>query len=309
MRRFGCVAGLVLVACSMVVAAPLGTAVRNAIPRDAQQIICVDYRSLRNAPNALALKNRILPPNLKAFENALRGMGLDPDRDIESLTFASFRERQGLQAVGIAQGAFPVGRVVRQFKAKKVRPTKYRSSWIYPSGGVQMTFLDNFTLMFGNSNAIRSAIDARDGESQSVNSNEQITELINAADSGPVWSVLDQTGTQNLMKSALGDAAQLADYNVVRKRLMGSRYAMDFSSGVRFDLDVVTSDSMTASALSALVKAGMMYRRMTASGADKLAMENVSADSSGSNLLLHFRADDSKFRTLLKSDLFAAVTR
>jgi hypothetical protein len=120
---------------------------------------------------------------------------------------------------------------------------------------------------------------------------------------------LDQAGTQNLMKSALGDAASLADYNVVKKRLVGSRYAMDFNYGVKFDLDVVTSDSMTATALSSLVKAGMMYRRMTANGVDKLALENVSVDSDSDRLRLNFRADERKFQSLLQSDLFAAVTK
>ena len=117
-------------------------------------------------------------------------------------------------------------------------------------------------------------------------------------------------GTQRLMRSALGDASSLADYDTVKKRVLGSRYAMDFTSGVKFDLDVVTSDTMTASALSALMKAGMMYRRMTASGsADKLALDNVSVDSDSSHLRVHFKANDGQFQTLLQSDLFAAVSR
>jgi hypothetical protein len=298
-----------MLAGSMAVAAPLGTAVRNAIPREVQQIICVDYRTLKASPTALALKGRVLPPNLKEFESALRGVGLDADKDIESLTFASFRSKRGLQVVGIAVGTFPTDRVLQRFKLKRVRPTKYRSSLLYPSGAMQMTFLDGYTMMFGDSASIRAALDARDGETQSLNANEQVSDLIASADNGPVWSVLDQSGTQNLMKSALGDAAQLADYDVVKKRLLGSRYAMDFTNGVKFDLDVVTSDSITAGALSSLVKAGMMYRRMTSSGVDKMALEDVSVDSDNDRLRLHFRADDRRFQSLLQSQLFAAVTR
>src|SRR5438445_5915869 len=88
--------------------------------------------------------------------------------------------------------------------------------------------------------------------------------MIGAVDSGMVWSVLDQQGTQNMLRSALGDAAGLADYDTVKKRILGSRYTMNFSSGVNFDLDVITSDSMTATTLSSLLKAGMLYRKMTA---------------------------------------------
>ncbi len=43
---------------------------------------------------------------------------------------------------------------------------------------------------------------------------------------------------------------KLADYETVKKRLLGSRYTMNFANGVNFDLDVLTSDSVTAATLS-----------------------------------------------------------
>lgn len=310
MKRFALLMSLVFLASSSGVAAPLATAARNVIPKDVQQIITVDYRSLRASPTALALRDRVLPPSLKEFETALRGFGIDPDKDVESLVFASFRTpRQGLRIVGIAQGEFPTKTVLKRLRLKKVKPLKYRDSALYPAaGGLQMTFLDDFTMLFGDDAAIKSALDARDGETQSLNANVPISDLVNAADSGPVWSVLDAAGTQNMMRSALGDAASLADYEVVKKRLLGSRYVMDFTSGVNFDLDVLTSDAMTASSLSALVKAGVMYRRLNATGSEKVALESVSVDSSSDRLRLHFKTDDKKFQSLLSSDLFAAVS-
>src|SRR5437016_14307121 len=108
--------------------------------------------------------------------------------------------------------------------------------------------------------------------------------MIGSVDSGTVWSVLDQQGTQNMMRSALGDAAKLADYETVKKRLLGSRYSMNFSNGVNFDLDVVTSDSMTAATLSSLLKAGAMYKKMNASPIEKVAMDSLTGDSDSPNL-------------------------
>jgi hypothetical protein len=177
------------------------------------------------------------------------------------------------------------------------------------SGGMQMSFLDANTMLFGDSQAVKNALDARDGETESLNSNSQITDMMSAVDSGPVWSVLDALGTQTMMRSALGDAAQLADYEIVKKRLLGSRYSMDFSSGVNFDLDVVTADQMTAATLSSLIKAGMLYKRMTASGTEKIALDSVTVDSQSERLRLHFRSDEKRFQSLLQSDLFAAVSR
>jgi hypothetical protein len=123
-----------------------------------------------------------------------------------------------------------------------------------------------------------------------------------------VWSILDQQGTQNMMRSALGDASKLGDYEVVKKRLLASRYTMNFQNGVNFDLSVLTSDSMTAATLSTLVKAGMLYKKVNATPTEKVAIESVTVDSDSSNLQLHFKTDDQKFQALLHSELFAAVS-
>ena len=125
----------------------------------------------------------------------------------------------------------------------------------------------------------------------------------------PVWSVLDQQGTQNMLHSALGDAAKVADYDTVKKRLLGSRYTMNFSSGVNFDLDVMTSDSMTAATMSSLVKAGMLYKKMTATPVEKVALDALTVNSDSSNLQMHFKTDDKQFQALMHSELFAAVSK
>jgi hypothetical protein len=83
---------------------------------------------------------------------------------------------------------------------------------------------------------------------------------------------------------------------------------MNFQNGVNFDLSVLTSDSVTAATLSSLVKAGMMYKKMSATPTEKVAIDSLTVDSDSSNLQLHFKTDDQRFQSLLHSDLFAAVS-
>jgi len=291
-------------------AAALGTATRNVIPSDVQQIIAVDYRRMSGSPTAQALHDRVLPDNLKQFEGALKGVGIVPDRDIDQLAFASFRADNQLRFVGIAQGQFSVKKIVARLRQRKVKPSKFQSSLVYPMGsGMNMTLLDDNTLLFGPPESVKSALQARDGVIESLNSNAKLTEMMPGVDSAPVWSVLDAVGTQNMMRSALGDAAQLADYDTVKKRLVGSRYVMDFASGVNFDLDVFTSDRMTAATLSSLMQAGVRFKKLSASGVEKIALDSTSVDSDGEQLKLHFKTDDKRFESLLNSDLFAAVSK
>jgi hypothetical protein len=112
-----------------------------------------------------------------------------------------------------------------------------------------------------------------------------------------------------MLLSALGDASRLADYETLKKRILGSRYTMNFNNGVNFDLDVITSDSVTAATLSSLVKAGMLYKKMNASPVEKAALEGVTVDSDSSKLQMHFKADDKQFQSLMRTNLFAAVSR
>jgi hypothetical protein len=300
----------VLFGAAMACAMPLGTSARAVIPSDIQQIISVDYRALRSSETAMALKAQVLPENLKQFEGALKGVGVNPEKDVDQLIFASYRvPKQGVRIVGIAQGLFPVKTFNKKMALKKIKPRKYRDAALYPmSGGMEMTFLDDSTLLFGDISAIQGALDARDGYSSGLDSNSQMADMIPSVDAGAVWSILDQQGTQNMMRSALGEASGLADYDTIKKRLLGSRYQMNFANGVNFDLDVLTSDSMTAATLSSLVKAGMMYKKMNASPIEKVAMDSMTVDSDSSNLQLHFKTDDKKFQSLMHSDLFAAVS-
>ncbi|HUM07231.1 MAG TPA: hypothetical protein VLT90_17310 [Terriglobales bacterium] len=290
---------------------PMGTSARSMVPAEIQQIISVDYRALKDSPTAQALKAQVLPDNLKEFEAALKGIGIDADRDLDQLTFASFRSgKQGIQVVSVAQGSFSAKAVVKRMKLKKITGTKYGTAVIYPmNNGLVMTFLDEYTLAFGTQASLQSALDTRDGKRPTLDSNSTMNDQMAAVDSAPVWSILDQQGTQAMLRSALGDASKVADYDTVKKRLLASRYTMNFQNGVNFDLNVVTSDSMTAATLSSLVKAGMLYKKLNASPVEKTAIDAMTVDSDSSNLQVHFKTDDQKFQSLLHSQLFMAVSR
>ena len=303
-----CLASMLLV--SMAFDMPLNSSARSCVPAALLQLISVDYRSIKDSPTAMALKAQLLPDNIKQFEAALKNIGLDPDKDVDTLTFASFRTgKQGVKTAGVASGPFNMKSVLKKMKLEKVTPRKYNNSLIYPmDGGFVMSFLDDSTLLFGDMTSVKAALDTKEGQTLGLDTNGSMADMMTSVDSAPVWSILDQQGTQNMMRSALGDASKVADYETVKKRLQGSRYTMNFTNGVNFDMAVVTSDSMTAGTISSLVKAGLMLKKMSATPAEKIAVENTSVDSDGSNVGVHFKANDQQFQALMHSDLFAAVT-
>jgi hypothetical protein len=291
-------------------AIPIASSARAMVPSEIQQLIGVDYRALKDSPTAMALKQQVLPDNLKELETALKGIGIDAERDLDQLNFASFRtEKKGIQTIGVAQGSFSAKAVLKKMKLKKIAATKYGTANIFPmDNGLVMTFLDDNALAFGTPASLHSALDTRDGKRPSLDSNSVMTDQMSAVDGAPVWSVLDQKGTQAMMYSAMGDASKVGDYDSIKKRILASRYTMNFQNGVNFDLSVLTSDSMTAASLSTLFKGVMLYKKLNASPAEKTALDATTVDSDSSNLQLHFKSDDQKFQSLMHSPLFAAVS-
>lgn len=311
MKRLIVVLALMLVVCLPIFASSLGTATRAVIPNEVQQIINVDYRRMKNSDTAMAMKTKLMPPNMKQFEDALKGIGIDPDKDLDQITVASFRTKEkGLDMVGVAQGQFSLKKIRIRLVKSKIKGKKINGSTVYPmAGSMSMVFLDDWTMLFGDEKAVQAALDARDDSSQSLNSNSDVTDMIASVDRGTVWSVLDANGTQTMLKSVLGSASNLSEFDTVKKQLLGSRYTMDFDQGVDFNLNVVTSDNVTASTLATVLKAGVLFKKMSASPTEKLALDDTKIDSDAARLVVHFKADDKSFQELLESPMFAAVTR
>jgi len=112
-----------------------------------------------------------------------------------------------------------------------------------------------------------------------------------------------------MMKSVLGEAAQLADYDTVKNRMKSARYTMDFSNGVKFDMSVVMSDTMTAATAAALLKGVAILKRTSGSPLEKTAMDDTTIDSSSGTLTVDYSSSDSQFAGLLTSPLFQQVVK
>jgi hypothetical protein len=292
-------------------AAQLSGDARSSIPKDVKQIIVVNYKVMQSSPAAMQLKDRVLPPELKRLETALKTSGLKVDEDADTLAFAAFRASggSGTRILGVAQGQFQTAAILAHFAKDKTKPVMYRQNSIYPMGnaGMSVAFLNQTTMVFGDREAVKAALDARDGLQPNFLQNSDMMNDMASVDSRPVWSLLDQKGTQTMMKSVLGDASQLADYDTVKTRFKSARYTMDFSNGVKFEMSVLTSDSITAATAATLMKGVAMLKKTSGSPLEKTAMDDTTIESGGGTLTVDYSSSDSQFAGLLNSPLFQQV--
>lgn len=308
----------VVLPASLAHAAGLSGDAKASIPKDVQQIIVVDYRAMQNSSAAMSLKDRIMPPELKRLEQALVSSGLKVDADTDTLAFAAFRaanpDGSGPNAdriIGVAQGQFHTHDILATMARQKVKSVPVRNNIIYPMGsnGFDVVFLNQTTMIFGDRASIRAALEARDGMSSNFLQNPDMMNEMSAVDSHAVWSLLDAKGTQTMMKAVLGEASQIADYDTVKNRMKTAHYTMDFANGVRFDMAVNMSDTITAATCATLLKGVAMLRKTQGSPLEKTALDDTSIDSNSGTLLIDYSSSDSQFASLLNSPLFQQVVR
>jgi hypothetical protein len=294
-------------------AAELSSDAKATIPKDVQQLIVVDYHVMQNSTAAMELKERILPPELERLSAALKNAKLNVDKDADVLAFAAFRGSDAKESriVGIAQGQFQTQAILAGFAKNKTKPFVYRNNSIYPMGsaGMSVVFLNQTTMVFGDRSAVKAALDARDGIVPNFLSNGEMVNNMGAVDKFAIWSLLDAKGTQTMMKSVLGNAAQLTDYDTVRNRMKSSRYTMDFDNGVKFDLAVVMSDTMTAATCATLMKGMVMMKKTSSTPLEKTVLDRTAIDSNAGTLTVDYSSSDSEFASLLTTPLFQSVVK
>lgn len=294
-------------------AAQLTGDARGAIPHDLQQLVVIDYRAMQNSATAMELRDRVMPPDLKQFDEALRKSGLNDNHDVDELAFALFRSKGSsdqLDTVGIAQGQFDTEDILAHLR-KVAKPMVVRSNRIYPMGrtGMVLCFVDPSTMVFGGTEAVKQTLDVRDGYAPSMLTNGPMMDAMKTIDYAPLWSILDQAGTQTMMREILGQAGSVADFDSVRKRLTSSWYGMDFQHGVRFDLTIATGDTFAAATVSSLLNAAVLYRKMSGSDTEKAALAATDISASAGQLSVHFATSDTGFDSLMKSTLFQSMVR
>jgi hypothetical protein len=308
------IAPALLAAATLAQAAQLSTDARTAVPHEVQQLVVIDYRAMQNSTAAMDLRDRVMPPNLKEFDDALRKSGLNDNHDVEELAFALFRPTASSDAVvtvGIAQGQFATQDILANFRKQKVLPARLRTNRIYPLAktGMVLCFVDPSTMVFGDKDAVEKALDARDGVSPNLLTNATMMDAMRSVDSAPLWSILDDKGTQFMMRQVMGQAGAVTDFDTVRKRLLASWYGMDFQHGVKFDLTISTGDSFAAATISSLLTAAVMVRKVSGTDTEKQALSGTAIASDAGKMSIHFAASDGDFDSLLHSSLFTSMVR
>lgn len=306
MKKF-IISAIVLASAALSAASPLTSTAKRWLPSQSQQVIAVDQAALRNSELAGSMREQFSPQDLKLVAQDLKQVGVDLETEVSTLTFVTVRAKAGdLRSLLIAQGNFANKAAV--LKKNKTAFRIYRKRTIYSlKNGADLVLADTNTAIIGDSTAVRMSIDADADSSKSANSRKDLLDMMAAVDSGQVWSILDAEGSRYMLRNSLGKASELADFDAIRNRILGTHYTADLAKNLRLNMSLITSDSVTAATLASLLKAGIVLKKLNAAADEKLALESLLVQTDAARVNVRMQMESERAQRLMNSDLFAGL--
>jgi hypothetical protein len=259
-------------------AGSLSTQVIGMFPQNAGEFAYVDLRQARSLIWFPQLQEQLLPGRLRQFEQFLASAGVDPNSQVEELAWAlvptgspagaaqndAVRSSEGV--VGVALGAFWPEKIEAYFKAQQLAVVKVRDYSLYPfgsgSGDLFFCFIDSNTAIFGQRKALEKLMAVRDGEEQSLLSNAELAPLISEVNgSGMVWAVLSAPYARLAMQQLAPQTTEFPQAQQIASKLRALTIEITAGSSVQAYFEAVCASPDEASALAALLQAGLLYQR------------------------------------------------
>ncbi len=292
-------------------AGTVSTAVIGMFPKDVGEFAYADLKSARKYPWFSQLREQLLPKRFRDFEKFLSSAGVDPNTQVEELTWASIQTSAGEDVVGVAQGEFDPSSAEARLKGQKITPVDVKGYHLFPFAGgkdaadILFTFIDSNTAAFGTRPGLEKLIDVRTGTTQGLLTDDKIFPLITETNGhGLVWAVLDKNYTHVAMQELVPQASQFPQAATIIERLQAMTIIIDADSGVDAKFQAVCNSPDDANLLAAALQAGLMYRRyQEAQNGSALAgaLDGVSVAPSGNRLKIDAPVSQDQLLSLIRS--------
>jgi len=310
-RRFALVPALASALALSAAAAQLGGAAQSVMPSSTIQVISIDYHRLATDPVAEQLEKQVLPTQVQGLEALLTRGGVQPAADLNRLTFATFQGKKGIGMVGIAEGNLSSLNFSKFFQktAKQPNPPQIDGVDVYDSSGLTFFMADPGTLIFGSRLAIEQAIATQQGGAN-IGQNEALADLIAGTQTSDVWSVVDAQGSRTMVGSLIAGSTGPIDPSMIDQHFNGARYTIAFQNQVQVNLELMTTDVLSAATVSTGMNAAIALRAHQEKNPEAKAILNqVQVDSAGNNAFLQVSAPESSLATLMKTDLLQSILK
>jgi hypothetical protein len=307
-------------------ASTLGSDIISLFPKDSGELAYANLKEARQYPWFAQLKEQMLPPKFREFEQFLQAAGVDPDTQVTDLAWALVPSTAGAdtngasvpsgeQIVGIALGQFEPSTAEAYFTAKKLPIVKVRTFSLFAFGSgsgpndLFFCFIDSNTAAFGHRQQLERLIGVHYGEEQGLYSNTGMSSLVDQVNGGgTVWAVLDPAYTRLAFQQLVPEASQFPAARQLASKLKAMTITLKGGSSVDAQFEAVCGSSDDANTFAALIQAGMMYRRYQVGNSNPelgQLLDSAQIVPSGDRLDLRLSLTNDQMLGLIRRNTFA----
>jgi len=234
----------------------------NTFPADTLQVSFTNLAALRSLPIYPQIRQRILNRQLQAFEDFLRPMGIEPEKDIDEVMLGWRREMVGPGGfLGLAAGRFQPALIQQYFDRSGLPVGEYEGVHLYAFGSgsdpddLFFTFLDSSLAAFGRLGDVKAMLDARQGSVNALNANSDFVNWQGELDgTAPQWGILNGKSAANLAGLWLAPSGQKnVDLGSLATSVRALLYRLQWDTGFSTQLYMVCNTQESAAGFATLI--------------------------------------------------------
>jgi hypothetical protein len=239
----------------------------SSFPADTQQVAYSNFAQLRSSSDYPQIRQHVLYQQLRGFQEFLRSVGVDPERDINEVMLGWRGESpSGPGSFGVATGTFD-------------------------PAGTFFTFLDSSLAAFGQLHDLKAILDVREGSAQALDTNQKLrgfeAELEGVS---PQWGILTGKAAGNVAAPWLaGGKKNTIDMTAFLQPIQAVLYRVDWDGGFTVHISVACVTPESAAGLFQLLNILKSAPVFSASGGgpgSASLLQNLEAHQNGSRLEL-----------------------
>lgn len=270
----------------------------NTFPADTLQVAFTNLATLRSLSIYPQIRQRILNRQLHAFEDFLRPMGIEPERDVDEVMLGWRGEMVGPAGfLGLAAGRFRPDLIQQYFQKTNLPIREYNGADLYAFGSgadpddLFFTFFDSSLAGFGRLADVKSMIDARLSSISALNSNADFVNWEGELDeTAPEWGIVNGKSAANMAGSWLAPGSQKTlDLSSLTRNVRALLYRVQWETGFSAQLTMVCTTPESAAGFDTLISLlQKASRQPTPTGAPALPpiLQSIETHRDGARLEL-----------------------
>ena len=233
----------------------------SVFPADTQQLVYSNLAQLRALPDYSQIRQLLFTQQLRTFEDSLRSMGTDPEKDVDEVTLGWRGDPSSTTFFGLAEGRLQPDQVHDYVVQHQLPYQQYAGYELYASGSGQdhsalyFVFFDSSSAAFGRLGDLKALLDVREGNHPSANSVSEFSDGESELEgTAPQWGIARGAAAANQAAPWLMGGAKLpTDPKVFLSTVQWVLYRFDWASGFSMHMSILCQNSESASNLEKIL--------------------------------------------------------